>query len=263
MFTNDSDHLDQHFLIDQEVINDFIDFCNIKNTDTIIEVGPGNGVITEKLCQKAKKVTSIELDERLHVYLDTLELNYSNLEVVYQNVLNTYLPKCDKIITSLPYSIIEPFINKMIKCEFNELIMIMGENYIDDVMNNSNNKLALLTNAFFKVEKLREIEPNSFKPSPRTVSGIIKLIPKSLEETKKDFKLFIIRELFFYRDMKIKNALKESIIKYNNSTQKEAKELINNLNIEENLLEEKFETISNADTSKLINYIDKLEREML
>ena len=54
MFTNDSDHLDQHFLIDQQVINDFIDFCNLKDTDTIIEVGPGNGVITEKLCQKAK-----------------------------------------------------------------------------------------------------------------------------------------------------------------------------------------------------------------
>ena len=124
MFTNDSDHLDQHFLIDQQVINDFIDFCDIKDTDTIIEVGPGNGIITERICQKAKKVTSIELDERLHVYLDSLELKYSNLDVIYQNVLNTYLPKCDKIITSLPYSIIEPFINKMIKCEFNELIMI-------------------------------------------------------------------------------------------------------------------------------------------
>ena len=258
MFTNDSDHLDQHFLIDQQVINDFIDFCNIKSTDIIIEIGPGNGVITEKLCQKAKKVTSIELDERLHVYLDSLELKYSNLEVIYQNVLNTYLPKCDKIVTSLPYSIIEPFINKMIKCEFNELIMIMGETYIDDVINNSNNKLALLTNAYFKAEKLREIDSSSFKPSPRTVSGIIKLIPKSLE----DFKLFIIRELFFYRDMKIKNALKESIIKYNNCTQKEAKELLNELNIEEELLENKFETISNSDTIKLINYIEKLERKI-
>ena len=49
MFTNDSDHLDQHFLIDQQVINDFIDFCNIKDTDTIIEVGPGNGIITERI----------------------------------------------------------------------------------------------------------------------------------------------------------------------------------------------------------------------
>ena len=243
-------------------VADFANFCNIKSTDIIIEIGPGNGVITEKLCQKAKKVTSIELDERLHVYLDSLELKYSNLEVIYQNVLNTYLPKCDKIITSLPYSIIEPFINKMIKCEFNELIMIMGETYIDDVINNSNNKLALLTNAYFKAEKLREIDPSSFKPSPRTVSGIIKLIPKSLEETKNDFKLFIIRELFFYRDMKIKNALKESIIKYNNCTQRKARELLSNLNIEEELLENKFETISNTYTIRLIEYIDKLEREI-
>ena len=150
----------------------------------------------------------------------------------------------------------------MIKCEFGELIMIMGETYIDDVMNKSNNKLALLTNAYFKAEKLREIEPTSFKPSPRTVSGIIKLIPKSLEETQNDFKLFIIRELFFYRDMKIKNALKESIIKYNNCTQRKARELLSNLNIEEELLENKFETISNTDTIRLIEYIDKLEREI-
>ena len=62
--------------------------------------------------------------------------------------------------------------------------------------------------------------------------------------------------------MKIKNALKESIIKYNNCTQREAKELLSNLNIEEELLENKFETISNTDTIKLIEYIDKLEREI-
>ena len=63
--------------------------------------------------------------------------------------------------------------------------------------------------------------------------------------------------------MKIKNALKESIIKYNNCTQKEAKELLNELIIEEELLENKFETISNSDTIKLINYIEKLERKIL
>ena len=82
------------------------------------------------------------------------------------------------------------------------------------------------------------------------------------EETQNDFKLFIIRELFFYRDMKIKNALKESIIKYNNCTQRKARELLSNLNIEEELLENKFETISNTDTIRLIEYIDKLEREI-
>lgn len=257
MFENDTDFLDQHFLIDEKVINDFVNYAMIDKDDYVVEIGPGKGNITEILLNKAKQVTVIEKDERLIPYLLELKKKYSNLEIIHGNVLDAFIPDCDKIITSLPYSIIEPFINKIIKCKFKTLTMIMGSTYIEEVMNKSNNKLSLLTNAFFNVEKLEDIEPSSFEPSPRTMSGIIKLSPIKLDKIK-DKKRFIIRQLFFYRNMKIKNALKEAIISYENCTQNIAKEEINKLNIEEFILEDKMETISNNDLEKLIKYIELL-----
>ena len=258
MFINETDKLDQHFLIDEEVINKFIDFCDLKKTDSIVEVGPGEGNITRILCEKSNNVVAIEKDLRLKGKLDKLEKEYDNLQVIYGNVLDTYIPECDKIITSLPYSIIEPFIKKMIKCSFDELIMIMGINYIDDVVNKSNNKLALLTNSFFKVEKLMEIGKESFAPQPRVKSGILRLVEKELDESKSDIVEFVIRELFFYEDMKIKNGLKEGLIQFNNMSQREAKDIISKLNIDDDLLEMKFEIISNKDLERLLMSLDKL-----
>lgn len=258
MFINETDKLDQHFLVDEEVINKFIGFCDLKKTDSVVEVGPGEGNITRILCKKSKNVVAIEKDLRLKGKLDKLEKEYDNLQVIYGNVLDTYIPECDKIITSLPYSIIEPFIKKMIKCSFDELIMIMGINYIDDVVNKNNNKLALLTNSFFKVEKLMEIGRESFAPQPRVRSGILRLVEKDLDESKSDIVEFVIRELFFYDDMKIKNGLKEGLIQYNSMSQREAKSIIDKLEIDEDLLEMKFEIISNKDLERLLSSLDKL-----
>ena len=49
-------------------------------------------------------------------------------------MLDTYIPTCNKIVTSLPYSIIEPFINKLLKCQFEEIIMITGKKYAEAVV---------------------------------------------------------------------------------------------------------------------------------
>ncbi len=253
MFKNDTDLLDQHFLKDREVINNFINLCNIKNNEEVVEIGPGTGTLTKELCPKAKKVTAIELDNNLKPYLDKLVSKYNNLEIIYGNSLEEYIPKCDKIITALPYSIIEPFINKLLKCEFKELYMIMGLNYINNL--ESNNKLSLLTKSFFNVEKLGEIPPDAFEPKPRVMSGIVKLTPKELDINDK---YYIIRELFFYRDKKIKNSLKEILIKKYNITQKESISKIEELNINEELLDKKFEVLSNKELEELLDNIKEL-----
>ena len=252
MFKNNTDNLDQHFLVDKDVINNFIKLCNLNKEDFIVEVGPGKGIITEKLCEKARKVIAIELDTTLKPFLDKLENKYNNLEVIYGNILDEYIPKCDKIVTALPYSIIEPFINKLIKCEFNELYMIMGMNYIKSI-NEKDNKLSLLTRSYFNVEVLGEIEPNSFEPKPRVMSGIIKLTKKELNQNDN---LYLVRELFYYRDKLLKNALKESVIKKYGCTQKEALSKIENLNIKEELMHKKFEDFSNKDIEYLLEVLD-------
>ena len=246
-FINETDRLDQHFLIDSEVIDRFIKEADLKSDDIIVEVGPGKGSISTLVAAKVKKLYLIELDERLDSFLKPLAEN-SNVEIIYGNVLDTYIPECDKILTSLPYSIIEPFIKKVIKCNFKELLMITGSNYASSVLENKVNKLAILTNCFFKAEKIIDILPESFSPKPRVLSTMIRL--SKIKENDLTDILIIFRNLYFYSDKKIKNSLVESFIrleylKGRKLTQKEAKLIIDKLNLEESLLAKNYSEISN------------------
>ncbi len=263
-FKNETDKLDQHFLIDEKVISRFIDEASLKKSDVVVEVGPGKGNISALIASKVKKLYLIEIDQRLGKYLIPFTERNDNVEIIFDNVLDTYIPECDKIITSLPYSITEPFIKKVIKCNFKELFMITGSNYASNVIKNDISKLSLLTNCFFKVEKIMDILPESFNPKPRVLSSMIKLV--KINENDLNDTLVIFRNLFFYGNKKVKNALIESFIrinylKGNKLTQKESKEIVKNLDINQLLLSKTFEIISNDELKylyeKIENYFKK------
>lgn len=251
-FINNIDYFDQHFLIDKTVLNDFIDACELSIDDEIVEIGPGKGIITELLAKKGKHVTCIELDLNLEHFINVLKDKYKNIDVLYGNALNLYIPPCDKIISALPYSITEPFIEKLLRCEFKESILIVGKRFADNVCNKSLTKLSLLTNSFFNVERIRDIEPNCFDPAPRVMSSIIKLKPVNREELKYSFKRFIFREMFYNRERKLKNNIMEALIEFSKLhgkrlTKRESKEIIKSYNIPEITLNKQMENLSNEE----------------
>ena len=259
-FINETDKLDQHFLVDQTIIDRFIEEANLKKSDVVVEVGPGKGNISKFIADKVKKLYLIELDRRLEKYLVPLSYEKGNIELIFDSVLDTFIPECDKIITSLPYSIVEPFIYKVIKCDFKEMLMITGSRFANNVMENKITKLSLLTNSFFKVEKIMDIIPESFNPKPRVLSSMIKLT--KIKETDLSDAMIILRNLYFYDDKKIKNALIESFIRLNylkniKLTQKEAKKIVNELNINEDLLNKTFNSISNEELNIIYESIMK------
>lgn len=249
MFKNNIINYNQHFLIDQNIINKYLKLLNIKPNDVVVEIGAGKGVLTNYLKDVAKKLYVIEIDKRLKEYLDKID----NITVIYDNVLNVDIPSCDKIVTSLPYNIIEPFTKKLINTNFKELYMLIGSNYVDDVLNNNINKLSIITNSYFNLTKLLEVLPSSFDIHPHTLSYVVKLEKKDFNSLSDIYKIYNL--LYYYQDKKIKNSLKESLIKINNLTQKEAKKIISNLNIPESILETKFEIISNEELKTLNKYL--------
>ncbi len=261
-FLYNTKDLNQHILIDQEIINFWLRNSNLNKDDIVVEIGPGKGNITSLIAPKVAKLYCIELDERLKPDLFKLKEDNPNIELVFGSALDVFIPKCDKIITSLPFSIIEPFIAKLIRCEFNEAIMIVGSKFANSVINKELTYLSLLTNSFFKTEKLLEIMPDAFLPKPRVMSMMIRLIP--LEEREiKDLTELIFRLMFKYPSQKIKNALMESLIKakaYQGEvlTKKMSKERLKALDIPNDILEKKFEVCTNEELKILYNEIIKL-----
>ena len=252
MFANDTNYLDQHFLIDTNIIDKYIAFPKFTKKDTVLEIGPGQGTLTKLIAPQVKKMYAIELDKRLKNYLEAIP----NLEVIWGSVLDVPIPKVDKIITSLPYSIIEPFIYKMITADFKEMYMLMGDKFVLNVVKQEITKLSVITNSFFQTEILLEVPPTAFDIPPRTDSYIVKMqkITKPLTN-----KYQIYRELYLLDTKKIKNSLMETLIKLDNLTKREAKEIIKNLNISEEILNEKFDNLSNNNLKLLDKALEKLK----
>ena len=195
-FVNDTNYLDQHFLIDKSIINAFIDASNLRINENVVEIGPGKGEISDTIARRVNHLTCIEIDRNLEPFINVLKDKHSNVDVIYGSALNVFIPPCNKIISALPYSITEPFIEKLLRCEFEEAILIVGKKYADNVLEKNLNKLALLTNSFFRVEKIMDIGPDAFDPKPRVMSSMIKLIPIKREDLNHSFKKFIFNHIY-------------------------------------------------------------------
>ena len=121
--------LGQNFLIDGQVIQNIIAYADIQPEDTVIEIGPGVGFVTEQLVKKAKRVIAIELDEE--AIKELKKLDAQNLEIIHQDILKTQFKDLTdgkvKVVANIPYYITSPIIAHL-----------LGE--IDD-LNNENRKL--------------------------------------------------------------------------------------------------------------------------
>ena len=121
-FENDTNYLDQHFLIDKSIINAFIDASDLKVDENVVEIGPGKCEISDIIARKVGSLTCIEIDRNLEHFINVLKDKHENVDVIYGSALNVFIPKCNKIISALPYSITEPFIEKLIRCDFDSAI---------------------------------------------------------------------------------------------------------------------------------------------
>ncbi len=247
MFKNDTNFLDQHFLVDEKIIKLFIDSCEIKKEDIVLEIGPGKGVLTKYLQELASKLIVVEKDVRLIPYL-------KDYNVTYRDVLYYDIPNVNKIVTSLPYSITEPFIYKILDVNFDKLVMMCGKNFVDNLDNN-NTKLSIMCNLYFNYKRICDVTPKSFEPKPKVMSSLIEMTIK--DDTNLSKKDKIIKMLFKYRYMKVKNALKEILIKLDNITQRQAKEIITTYNIDETISNKLFDELSTSEVLDLIKSIDK------
>src|SRR5262245_35241095 len=98
----------QNFLIDENVIEKIIEAEEIKNTDTVIEVGPGFGTLTLALAERAGRVVSFEIEKKLESYWSELQKKNSNIEIIWGNVLKRFEggnTGSYKVVANIPYQI--------------------------------------------------------------------------------------------------------------------------------------------------------------
>ena len=183
--------LGQNFLIDNEIIKLIAEAGSINKNDNIIEVGPGNGVLTEKIFEKKpQELIVIEKDIRLvkilkEKFRDNITiLNEDMMKVSYENYFKNNLI----IFGNLPYNISTQILAKWIKIEHLEkfckkLVLMFQKEVADRIIAKPNSKyygrLSILSNWKMSIEKIIDIEPESFSPQPKVKSTLLSFIPKS------------------------------------------------------------------------------------
>ena len=235
--------LDQHFLIDEKVVNKIIEVSELKKDDFVLEIGAGKGALTKKL--KCKFV-AVEIDK-------SFKEDLKSFNVIYDDVLKV-IDKLEfnKIIGSIPYYISEPLFKKMLKLDFELAVLLVGKNFYDVLLDKSS-KWNLVCGLFFDVKKILDVPKEAFDPKPRTESVVLKFKKRDKKLSKEEE---IIKEFVLQDDKKVKNALVYSLVRVKGLTKKEAKDIVYKL-VPLNLLEKNVDYLSNKQFIRVVEKIYK------
>ncbi|MGN0192599.1 MAG: 16S rRNA (adenine(1518)-N(6)/adenine(1519)-N(6))-dimethyltransferase RsmA [Candidatus Gastranaerophilaceae bacterium] len=262
--------LGQNFLVDADVIEDIIEIADISPDDTVVEIGPGLGFLTEILVQRAKKVFAVELDEDAIVQLEKIKTD--NLEIIHNDILKTDISAFGsnlKIVANIPYYITGPIIahligevydtdNKNRKAISEITLMTQYEAALRIVANEkSPNKeyglLSILVQFNADAEIKRFVKARSFFPAPKVNSAVLKLKIKDkpmLELDDYNFFSKVAKACFATRRKNIKNSLSNAGFAAN-----AVKQALQNLGIPENI---RGEVLSVPEIGKLATELKSL-----
>lgn len=217
----------QNFLVDSNVLNKIVESAGITKEDTVLEIGPGIGSLTQYLCESAKNVICVEIDTKMIPVLEDTLSEYENVRVINEDILKVDIDSlikesgADKIkvVANLPYYITTPIIMGLLEKEANiDSITVMIQKEVALRMQEgpgSKDYGALsLAVAFYSDANIKmTVSPNCFIPRPNVDSAVIRL--DVLDEPKvsvkdKDRMFRIIKGAFEQRRKTLTNALSHS-----------------------------------------------------
>ncbi|MBM3228472.1 hypothetical protein FJZ20_01105 [Candidatus Pacearchaeota archaeon] len=242
----------QHFLKDKEIIEKEIAVADLSKKDRVIEIGAGEGNLTEKLVKKSGKVLAFEIDERYSEKLKKLKENYDNLEIIYDNALNYSWRDYSKIVSNIPYFLSEQLIKKSIEDGILEIVVIVGEKF-GEILEKKESKIGVISNLFYEIDFIQKINKSCFLPPPRTNSWLIKLRRKEKLSSKEAFLASILG-----KKSKIKNALLYSLVE-RGKTKREARKIIEKKGFSKQVLEKPVSRITGRFLIKLAENFEKLD----
>ena len=188
-----SKSLGQNFLIDEDVIYEIVEGSDISEDSLVIEIGPGTGVLTCPMAERAGRVVAVELDDRMIEPLRVKTFSYGNVEVIHDDILNVDLDEIIKsnlekynlkqvrIVGNLPYYITTPIIMKLLEMKTAaDSITVMMQKEVGDriaALPGTKNAGAITYSVWYysEVSKIVDAGRECFYPAPKVDSVVLRL----------------------------------------------------------------------------------------
>ncbi len=218
----------QNFLVDSNVLENIIEQAGIGSDDLVLEIGPGIGTMTQYLCESAREVVAIEIDETLIPILNYTLEDYDNVTIINDDALKTDIEKIVKkknggkpikVVANLPYYITTPIIIGLLegKAPIESITIMVQKEVAERMQTGPGSKeygaLSLAVQYYADANILMTVPASCFMPRPKVDSSVIKLDiydkpPVNVCDEEMLFK--IIRASFNQRRKTLANGLKNA-----------------------------------------------------
>lgn len=270
----------QNFLVDGQIANLLVNSAEIKPADIILEIGAGTGTLTKVLASKAKAVFAVENDARLFEALSIEMKDTANVCLVFGDALSILQKKgtkkykrlhagesnlvmegglgrykINKIVANLPYQLCEPIMHALLfSFGFECAALIVPRTFAKFLQTKT------IAKAHIDVEVIAEVQKSAFFPQPKTKSVIVLVRPRK----KYSNGLLLAKYMYLLEPMKLKNALRESIIKIYSArgtviTKKQVRAVVSGFGFSKAELETKVHDASEETMKKAVEKVDKLK----
>ncbi len=203
----------QHFLRDERVIERIVEYAGIGSEETILEIGPGYGNLTDKLVEKAGRVIAIEVDKDLFGELENKYRGRDNIELIHADAMKIDLPEVDKAVSNLPYSISSRITFRLIGLGFRLAVLMyqyeFARRMTAEFGSKNYGRLSIAVN-YYTTPRILEVVPRSaFYPMPEVTSAVVELKPRKppYSVRNEDFFMDFITAIFTQRRKTLRKAL--------------------------------------------------------
>jgi len=232
-------HLGQHFLKDLSIAEDIVNQLTIKK-NTILEIGPGMGILTQFLITENIDLHVIEIDKESVFYL---RLHYPELKIIEGDFLKLNLNTFENnisIIGNFPYNISSQILFKAFdnRDQVTEVVGMFQKEVAERIVSVKGKKkgiLSVLLQAFYDIEYCFTVNEHLFDPAPKVKSGVIKMKRNSRKKLECDEKIFIkiVKAGYNQRRKTLRNSLKSFTLNSNSEIEILLQKRAEQLDVEE------------------------------
>ncbi len=226
MYSKPKKRLGQNFLVDKNIQRKLVEACSFTPSDIVLEIGAGRGELTRLIVRQVNKIYALEIDKGLCSELQGILKEYSNIEIINQDMLRFNLrkhfskTKRVKVVGNIPYYISTPIIERLINFRdaIDSVFITVQKEFALRMSAPAGSKaygaLSCFVQYYLQPKVIFHIKKNCFFPPPKVDSCFLKLeVKRRLPLNKIKEKLFflIVRAAFNQRRKTLKNSL-ENII---------------------------------------------------
>lgn len=220
-FPQPNKRLGQNFLIDANIVRKIVALAELSTNDHVLEIGPGRGILTKALCHAAGRVTAVEVDPRLHAYLEARQAELPNVELICEDAL-TYpiesLPIGTVVVANLPYYLSTPLLFRLLdqRGQFPRMVLMLQDEVADRLVAKPGGAdygvLSVMAQYAAEITKSFRVSAQCFRPKPEVASAVVLLRTRQrtkLSQHKEASFRALVKAAFAHRRKTLVNSLRD------------------------------------------------------